>query len=191
MPDAIGQSSQTSDGPGAQAQEKAKEVAGQAQEKAQDARAEASKQLARQVDQRSTQAGERRSAAPPRTCARSRRAAWPARARVNRPDTPSRPSAIERAGDWLRDSDGDAILRDVEGFARRNRGPSWPAVSRSEFAASRLLKASRAAALPILALERLRNAPQPGQPGTLHPDGVSRDRDGGPAGTGHRHAARP
>jgi hypothetical protein len=48
----------------------------------------------------------------------------------------------ERAGDWLRDSDGDRILGDVEDFARRN---PWAVAAGGlllGFAASRLLKAS-------------------------------------------------
>ena len=49
---------------------------------------------------------------------------------------------VERAGDWLRDSDGDTILRDVEQFGRNN---PWAVVAGGlaiGFAASRLLKAS-------------------------------------------------
>ena len=141
MPDTVGSPSQTSDGPGAQAQEKAREVAGQAQEKAQDARAEARKRLREQVDQRSTQAGEqvRSTAEDVRSVAielRSQGKDKPARYAEQAAER------VEHAGDWLRDSDGDAILRDVEDFARRNPWAVLAGGLALGFAASRLLKAS-------------------------------------------------
>jgi ElaB/YqjD/DUF883 family membrane-anchored ribosome-binding protein len=141
MPDTVGSSSQTSDSATTQAQEKAKQVAGQAQEKAQDAHQEARKRLREQVDQRSTQAGDqiRGTAEDVRSVAMELRSQGK--------DTPARyaeqaADRVERAGDWLRDSDGDRILRDVEDFARRN---PWAVVAGGlalGFAASRLLKAS-------------------------------------------------
>src|SRR4051794_17662897 len=45
---------------------------------------------------------------------------------------------IERAGGWLRESDGDAILRDAEAFARRNPlAVAAAALAVGGFAASR------------------------------------------------------
>jgi hypothetical protein len=49
---------------------------------------------------------------------------------------------VERAGGWLRDSDGDAILRDVEDFGRRNPLAVAAGGLAVGFALSRLLKAS-------------------------------------------------
>jgi uncharacterized protein YjbJ (UPF0337 family) len=124
-----------------QAQEKAKEVAGQAQEKMQGAAQEARGQVRDQVDQRSTQAGEQvRSAAQDVRSVASQM-------RGQGRDTPARyaeqaADRVESAGDWLRDSDGDTILRDVERFGRSN---PWAVVAGGlaiGFAASRLLKAS-------------------------------------------------
>lgn len=165
MPDTVGSPSQTSDGPGAQAQEKAKEVAGQAQEKAQDARAEASKRLREQVDERSTRAGEqvRGTAEDVRSVAielRSQGKDKPARYAEQAAER------VERAGDWLRDSDGDAILRDVEDFARRNPWAVLAGGLALGFAASRLLKASSG--------ERYRSSPSNGS-GTLPSRDPARD----------------
>ena len=120
---------------------KAREVAGQAQEQAAKAAEGARGRLRDQVDQRSTQAGERvqSAAGDARSVAEE--------LRRQGKDAPARyaekaAERAERAGDWLRDSDGDRILADVEDFARRN---TWAVVAGGlvlGFAASRLLKAS-------------------------------------------------
>ena len=141
MPDTVGSPTQTNDSATAQAQDKAKEVAGQAQEKAQDARQEARKRLREQVDQRSTQAGEQIHG----TAEDVRSVAIELRSQGK--DKPARyaeqaAERVERAGDWLRDSDGDRILRDVEDLARRN---PWAVAAGGlvlGLAASRMLKAS-------------------------------------------------
>ncbi len=172
--------------PRAQAQEKAKEVAGQAQEKAQDARAEARKRLRDQVDQRSTQAGEQVSG----TAEDVRSVAMELRSQgKDKPAQYAEQAAerVERAGDWLRDSDGDTILSDVEDFARRN---PWAVSGRRPRARVRGLADAEGIerrALPLLALERLRDDAEPDDaaPG-LHPDGLGRDRDGRPAGAERR-----
>ena len=130
-----------SSGTTGQAQEKAKEVTGQAQEKMQGAAHEARGRVRDQVDQRSTEAGEQvRSAAQDvRSVANQMREQGrdaPARYAEQAADR------VESAGDWLRDSDGDTILRDVEQFGRNN---PWAVVAGGlaiGFAASRLLKAS-------------------------------------------------
>jgi uncharacterized protein YjbJ (UPF0337 family) len=124
-----------------QAEAKAKEVAGKAQDQVGRATDQARGRVRDQVDQRSTEAGERVNSA-----------AGDARAvaeelRKQGKDAPARyaeqaADRAERAGDWLRDSDGDRILGDVEDFARRN---PWALVAGGlalGFAASRLLKAS-------------------------------------------------
>jgi hypothetical protein len=49
---------------------------------------------------------------------------------------------VESAGQWLRDSDGDRILRDVEDFGRRNPLAVAAGGLAIGFALSRLLKAS-------------------------------------------------
>ena len=51
---------------------------------------------------------------------------------------------VEQVGTWLRDSDGDRILGDVEDFARRNPWGVAAAGLALGFAAARLLKASSA-----------------------------------------------
>src|SRR5688572_6581237 len=101
-----------------QAQEKAQEVAGQAREKAQEAAGEARSRLREQVDQRSTQAGERISAAS------SDLRSVGQELRKQGKDTPARfadqaAERVERVGSYLGQSDADRILRDVEDFGRR------------------------------------------------------------------------
>jgi hypothetical protein len=49
---------------------------------------------------------------------------------------------VDRAGGWLREADGDRILRDVEDFGRRNTLAVVAGGLAIGFAASRLLKAS-------------------------------------------------
>jgi hypothetical protein len=126
-----------------QAQDKAKEVAGKAQEGLSEATDQARGRLRDQVDQRSTQAGERvRSAAGD-----ARSVAEELRKQGN--DTPARyaeqaADRVERVGDWLHDSDGDRILGDVEDFARRNPWGVALAGLALGFAAARMLKASSA-----------------------------------------------
>lgn len=124
-----------------QAQTKAKQAAGKAQEQVGQAADQAKGRVRDQVDQRSTQAGEQVSTA-----------AGDARSvadelRKQGKDTPARyveqaADRAERAGDWLRDSDGDRILSDVEDFARRNPWAVAAGGLALGFAASRLLKAS-------------------------------------------------
>jgi broad specificity phosphatase PhoE len=94
---------------------KAGEVAGRAQEQAAKAAEGARGRLRDQVDQRSTEAGER-----------VRAAAGDARS----------------VAEELRESDGDRILADVEDFARRNTGAVVAGGLVIGVAASRLLKAS-------------------------------------------------
>ena len=113
----------------------------QAKEKAQETAQQAKRGVREQVDQRSTEAGERvgSMAQDVRSVADELRSQGK--------DQPAKlaEQAAERAeslGDYLRRSDGDTILRDVEDFGRRQ---PWAVVAGGVvlgFAASRFLKAS-------------------------------------------------
>ena len=134
---------QQSDGENAagQAQEKAKEVASQAQDKAKEAAGQARGRVRDQVDERSTQLGERvkSNASDARTVVDE--------LRKQGKDAPARyveqaADRAERIGGYLEQSDGERILRDVEDFGRRN---PWAVAAGGlllGFAASRMLKAS-------------------------------------------------
>jgi hypothetical protein len=123
-------------GPGSTAEDtkdKARQAAGQARVKARE-----------QVDQRSTQAGERVGGAADdvRSVAEE--------LRRQGKDTPAKyaeqaAERAERLGNYLKDSDGETILRDVEGFARSKPWAVAAGGLALGFAASRLLKASSTA----------------------------------------------
>ena len=129
-----GGTSEQAQGAAQQAQEKVSEVAGQAQEQARTT-------LRTQVDERSTQAGEQvvTQANDIRTVAE--------KLREEGKEGPAKVAeqAAERAekvGGYLRDSDADTILGDVESYARSN---PWTVVAGGlalGFVASRFLKAS-------------------------------------------------
>jgi hypothetical protein len=132
---------QTEAGTGEQVKDKATEVAGQAQEKAQHAAGQAREQVRSQIDQRSTDAGQKVSAQG------SDLRAVGDQLRVQGKDGPAKLADqaahhVERAGRWLSESDADTILHDVEDVARKN---PWAVVAGGiavGFAASRFLKAS-------------------------------------------------
>jgi hypothetical protein len=117
-----------------QAREKAQEAAGQAKAKARD-------QLRSQVDQRSTDAGDRVGglASDVRAVGESLREQGkdqPAKLAEQAADR------AERLGSYLRESDADRILGDVEDFGRRQ---PWAVIAGGValgFVASRFLKAS-------------------------------------------------
>jgi ElaB/YqjD/DUF883 family membrane-anchored ribosome-binding protein len=124
-----------------QAQEKAKEVAGQAQEKARETGQQARERLREQVDRRSTQAGEQISgnAEDVRSVADQ--------LREQGKDAPARyaeqaADRVQQLGQYLERSDGDTILNDAEGFARRNPWAVAAGGLAIGFAVSRMLKAS-------------------------------------------------
>ena len=133
---------QTTDGGAtAQAQEKAQQVAGQAAEQAQQAAGQAKDQVRSQVDQRSTQAGEQVSsqAQDVRTIAQQLREQG-----KDKPAELAEKAAdrAEQVGSYLKQSDADRILHDVEDFARQR---PWAVIAGGValgFAASRFLKAS-------------------------------------------------
>jgi hypothetical protein len=138
-----------------EAQGKAKEVADKAQEQVGQATGRAREQIRDQVNERSTQAGERvqSAAGDVRSVAEELRSQGK--------DTPAKyaeqaADRAERLGGYLHEADGDRILRDVEDFARRS---PWAVVAGGMalgFMASRLLKASSS--------ERYRSARAPIQP---------------------------
>jgi hypothetical protein len=113
-----------------QAKDRAKQAAGQARVKARE-----------QVDQRSTQAGEQVS-----TAAGDVRSVAEELRRQGK-DTPAKyaeqaAERAERLGGYLKDSDGETILRDVEDFARSKPWAVAAGGLALGFVASRLLKAS-------------------------------------------------
>jgi uncharacterized protein YjbJ (UPF0337 family) len=119
------------------AQQAAEQAKGAAREGAQQARDRARDE----VDRRSTEAGRQVSA----TADAIRQAS--SHLREQGQDAPARvveqaAGHVERAGNWLQESDGDRILQDVEGFARRQPLAVIAGGVVVGFALSRLLKAS-------------------------------------------------
>lgn len=124
-----------------QARDKAQEVGTQAKEKAQEAGAQARSRVRDEVDRRSTDAGQQAGSAAQAL----RDASGKLREEGNEPVAKGLEQVadrIDRAGGWLRDADGDRILRDVEDFGRRNSMAVMAGGLAIGFAASRLLKAS-------------------------------------------------
>jgi hypothetical protein len=124
-----------------QAKEKAREAAGQAQEKAQEAAGQAKGRARQEIDRRSTEAGEQvaGTASDVRAVAEQLRDQGkdkPAQIAEQAADR------AERLGGYLKESDADRILGDIEDFGRRQ---PWAVVAGGlvlGFAASRFLKAS-------------------------------------------------
>jgi hypothetical protein len=134
-------SSEGGNGAAETAQDKAKEAAAQAQDKAREAADHARGRVCDQLDQRSTQLGERvgSSVSDARSVAeqlRNQGKQTPARYVEQAADQ------AERLGGYLRESDGDRLRNDVEDFARRNTWAVAVGGLALGFAASRLLKAS-------------------------------------------------
>jgi type VI protein secretion system component VasK len=124
-----------------QAKEQVKEQAGQVKEQAQKAGGQAKDKLRGQVDQRSTQAGERvgATAQDVRSVAEELR-----RQGKDQPAKLAEQAAdrVERVGGYLKESDADRILRDVEDFGRSRPWAIALGGLVLGFAASRFLKAS-------------------------------------------------
>jgi hypothetical protein len=102
---------------------------------------EPKQRLKQEVDQRSTQAGQQVN-----TVAKDVRSVAE-ELRTQGKDTPARyaeqaAEKVQSAGQWLENADGDQILRDVEGFARRNPWAFAAGGLVLGLAASRFLKAS-------------------------------------------------
>lgn len=113
----------------------------QVQEKAQQAAGEARSRVREQVEQRSTQAGEQVSSSAQALRATAERL------RDEGQEGPARAAEqlaghAERVGGWLRDSDADRILHDIEDFGRRQPLAVVGIGLFAGFAASRFLKAS-------------------------------------------------
>ena len=125
----------------AKAQEKAQDAAGQAQEKAQEAAGQARDRVRDEVNTRSTQAGQQAE-----TVANDVRSVGE-HLRAEGKDKPAEladkaAARVADLGDYLKRSDGDAILRDVERFGRDK---PWAVMAGGVvlgIAASRFLKAS-------------------------------------------------
>ena len=131
----------TADSAADQARAKTQAVGAQAKEKAQEAGAQARDRVRVEVDRRSTQAGEQAGSAAQAL----RRASDQLRQEGNEPVAKGMEQVaqrVESAGSWLRDSDGDRILGEVEDFGRRNPLAVVAGGLALGFAASRLLKAS-------------------------------------------------
>src|SRR4051794_5919322 len=113
----------------------------QAKEKAQEVKGQAKNRVSQQVDDRSTQAGQQVSSA----AGDARSIAEELRNQGKEQPAKLAEQAAQRAeslGDYLKNADGDAILRDVEDFGRRQ---PWAVIAGGlalGFAASRFLKAS-------------------------------------------------
>jgi hypothetical protein len=121
--------------------EQAQDKAQQAQEKAQEVASNASDKARTQIDQRSTEIGERvgSTADDIRTIGQQ--------LREQGKDQPARladqaAGHVERVGNWLRESDSDRLLSDVEDFGRRQPWAFALGGLALGIAASRFLKAS-------------------------------------------------
>src|SRR3954465_2775226 len=106
------------DGSVGEAQEKAQEVAGEAQEKAQDAAGKAQETVRRQVDQRTSQAGEQVTGT-----AQDLRSVGE-ELRKQGKDTPAKladraAEQTEKVGSYLKDKGPDEMLHDVEDIGRQ------------------------------------------------------------------------
>ena len=124
-----------------QVHEKANEVRDQASEQVRKAGGQARDRAREQVEQRSTQAGEQvhQHASDLRDVARQ--------LREQGKDGPARiadqvAERAERAGSWMKESDAERILGDVEDFARSNPWAVAAGGLALGFVASRVLKAS-------------------------------------------------
>jgi hypothetical protein len=124
-----------------QAQQKAQDVREQAGEQVRRATGEARNRVRDQVGQRSTQAGEQvhQHAGDLRDVA--------SQLREQGKDGPARiadqvAARAEKAGTWMKDSDADRIVSDVEDFARSNPWAVAAGGLALGFVASRMLKAS-------------------------------------------------
>src|SRR3954469_9143942 len=124
-----------------QAQDKAQEVREQAAEQVRNASGQARDRARDQVDQRSTQAGEQvnQHASDLRDVAgQLREQGKEGPAKIADPAA----DRVERAGSWLKESDADRTLSDVEAFARSKPWAVAAGGLALGFATSRVLKAS-------------------------------------------------
>jgi hypothetical protein len=123
------------------AQEKAQEVAGEAQEKARDAASKAQENVRQQVDDRTTQAGEKVSGT-----AQDLRSVGE-ELRKQGKDTPAKladraAEQTEKVGSYLKEADADRMLHDVEDFGRQRPWAVMAGGLALGMVAARFLKAS-------------------------------------------------
>jgi hypothetical protein len=113
----------------------------QAKETAEQAAGQARDRVRSEVDRRSTEAGDQATSVADamRQSAQQLREQGKEGAAKPMENVAER---VERAGSWLRESDGDSILRDVEDFGRRQPMAVIAGGMVVGFALSRLLKAS-------------------------------------------------
>jgi hypothetical protein len=124
-----------------QAKEKAQQMAGQAGEKAQNVAGQAQERMREQLDQRSRQAGEKATGT-----AQDLRSVSEELRRQGR-ETPAKladqaADRADRLGSYLRESDADRLLSDIEDFGRRQPLAVLAGGMVVGIAAARFLKAS-------------------------------------------------
>jgi hypothetical protein len=141
-------------------QKKGQEVAGQAQEKAQEAASQAKSKAREQLDQRSTQAGEKVSS----TAGDLRSISEELRKQGK--ETPAKladnaAQRVEKLGGYLKDSDSDRMVRDLEDLGRKQPLAVMLGGVAVGFALSRFLKASSSKRYRSYEAERMRALPPP------------------------------
>jgi ElaB/YqjD/DUF883 family membrane-anchored ribosome-binding protein len=129
------------DGSVGEAQEKAQEVAGQAQEKAREAAGNAQESIRQQIDDRSTQAGERVA-----STAQDLRSVGE-ELRKQGKDAPAKladraAEQTEKVGSYLKENGPDRMLEDVEDFGRQRPWAVLAGGAAVGILAARFLKAS-------------------------------------------------
>jgi hypothetical protein len=124
-----------------QAREKVGEAAGQARETAQSLAGQAQDRIREQVDQRSTDVGERVGSTAEDVRAVGEELRNQGKDGAARIATQAA-ERIESAGSYLRDSDANRILDDVEGFGRSRPWAVLATATVAGLAAARFLKAS-------------------------------------------------
>jgi hypothetical protein len=113
----------------------------QVKEKAQEGAEQARSRIRDEVDTRSTAAGEQATTMADAIRQASKQLREQGQEGAAKP-LEQAAQRVEGAGNWLRDSDGDRILRDVEDFGRRQPLAVLAGGLAMGFAVSRLLKAS-------------------------------------------------
>jgi hypothetical protein len=116
-------------------------TADQAKEKVQQAGEQAKGRVRDEVDRRSTEVGEQATSVADAIRQASQQLREQGKDQAAKPMDQAA-QRVESAGQWLRDSDGDRILHDVEDFGRRNPLAVAAGGLAIGFALSRLLKAS-------------------------------------------------
>jgi hypothetical protein len=134
-------STQMGDSTADQAKDKAQQAGEQVKDAAQQAGQQAKGRVRDEVDRRSTEAGEQATSVADAIRQASQQLRDQGKHQAAKPMEQAA-QRVEGAGQWLRDSDGDRILRDVEDFGRRNPLAVAAGGLAIGFALSRLLKAS-------------------------------------------------